>query len=76
MKVIRAHDYPPVTAPPVPNLKAFRRIMAAFIVGAALCMGIAITIALRNPPPRIVAHSTRRCICQKVGTCCLHPRHP
>jgi hypothetical protein len=76
MNVIRAHDYPPVTAPQVPNLKALRRIMAAFIVSAALCLIIAITIAVLNPPPRLVAHSARRCACRKAGSCCLHPRHP
>ena len=65
MKLLRAHDYPVATAPPVPNLRALRRIMAAFIVAAAICFAICITLIFRqaNAGHAVTRRAINHCIC-------------
>jgi hypothetical protein len=59
MKVIRAHDYAPR---PVPDLKALRRIMVAFVVAAALCLAMCVALAIHGKVPQ-AARKQAPCEC-------------
>ena len=70
VKPLRAHDYPDLTArAPVPDVKALRRIMAAFIVSAGFCLAICILFVARNARmPRPALHKTMP-HCKCTGHC-------
>lgn len=65
MKTLRAHDYPAAIAPPVPNLKAFRRIIAGFVVASLFCLAMTLLLAFRmSKTPKSIT-VTRHCACDR-----------
>lgn len=67
MNVLRAHDYPELTTrPSAPNLKAFRRIIAGFMISMAICFAVIISIIIKRAHmPHPVAHAlSHRCACK------------
>jgi hypothetical protein len=67
MNVLGAHDYPELTTrPSVPNLKAFRRIIAGFMIAMAICFTVIISIIIKRAHmPHPVAHAlSQGCACK------------
>lgn len=74
MNLIQAHDRYPYSAPYAqPNVKALRRILAAFLAATALASVICMLVIMRDirainnrPPQKAAIH---HCTCKGAGQC-------
>jgi hypothetical protein len=63
MKPLRMHDVMPRSSS-APDFTALRRILAAFVAAALICVAIAFTLIIRTKPHQpTISKSVRRCNC-------------